>query len=156
MPLEVERWLHDRTRDEFVQQMIHIPSHPFGWSAGKWREWYPDVADGGETGTQTAKMGVDGERFRLTTRKAKFMWQTGWWNQHQRLLQSMSNQKLRPGLVLSGDLRRRGTRKLLQWRPLFRVKSNSFDHYWSSGHRFGMAEQSEGDSPDGSKSYSFG
>lgn len=108
VPPEVERWLHDRTRDEFVQQMIHIPSHPFGWSAGKWREWYPDVADGGETGTQTAKMGADGERFRLTTHKAKFMWQTGWWNQHQRLLQSMSNQKLRPGLVLSGDLHATG------------------------------------------------
>ena len=38
---EVERWLHDRNRDEFVQQMIHIPSHPFGWSAGKWREGIP-------------------------------------------------------------------------------------------------------------------
>ena len=70
----------DRTRDEFVKQMIYIRSHPFGWSAGKSREWYPDVADSGETGAQIAKMGLDGERFRLKTRKAKFMWQKGWWN----------------------------------------------------------------------------
>ena len=104
---------------------------------------YPDVADGGETGTQTAKMVVDGERFRLTTRN-KFMWQTGWWNQHQRLLQSMSNQKLRPGLVLSGDLHVTGHQNGCEWRPLFRVKSNSFDHYWSSGHRFGMPSRARG------------
>lgn len=114
IPPEVERWLCSRTADETVDQLMHIPSHPFGWSAGKWREWYPDVADSGQAGTQAAQMYVDGQqRFKLTTGKAKFMWQKGWWNQHQRLLESISNQKRRPGLVLSGDLHATGHSKII-------------------------------------------
>ena len=114
VPPEVEGWLHNRSKDESVDQLMHIPSHPFGWSAGKWREWYPDVADSGQTGTQTAKMGADGQRFQLTTGKTKFMWQKGWWNQHQRLLESMSAQKRRPGLVLSGDLHATGHSQIVE------------------------------------------
>ena len=114
VPPEVEGWLHNRSKDESVDQLMHIPSHPFGWSAGKWREWYPDVADSGQTGTQTAKMGADGQRFQLTTGKTKFMWQRGWWNQHQRLLESMSAQKRRPGIVLSGDLHATGHSQIVE------------------------------------------
>ena len=114
VPPEVEGWLHDRSKDETVDQLMHIPSHPFGWSAGKWREWYPDVADSGQTGAQTAKMGADGQRFQLTTGKSKFMWQKGWWKQHQRLLESMSSQKKRPGLVLSGDLHATGHSQIVE------------------------------------------
>lgn len=114
IPPEVERWLCSRTADETIDQLMHIPSHPFGWSAGKWREWYPDVADSGQAGTQAAQMYVDGQqRFKLTTGKAKFMWQKGWWNQHQRLLEAISNQKRRPGLVLSGDLHATGHSKII-------------------------------------------
>ena len=108
VPPEVERWLVSRTQDQTVNQLMHIPSHPFGWSAGKWREWYPDVADSGGKGAQTAKMGAEGKRFKLTTGKSKFMWQEGWWSQHQRLLSAMANQQRRPGLVLSGDLHATG------------------------------------------------
>ena len=114
VPPEVEGWLHNRSKDEAVDQLMHIPSHPFGWSAGKWREWYPDVADSGQSGAQTAKMGADGQRFQLTIGKAKFMWQKGWWNQHQRLLESMSSQKRRPGLVLSGDLHATGHSQIVE------------------------------------------
>ena len=39
IPPEAESWLHARTQDDSVAQLLHIPSHPFGWSAGKWREW---------------------------------------------------------------------------------------------------------------------
>ena len=110
VPDEVERWLIGRTRDESVRQLFHIPSHPFGWSAGKWREWYPDVADvaassGDDRDPTVARFGVEeGERFGLTTDRAKFMWQAGWWRQHQRLLEALSGQRKRAPVVLSGDL----------------------------------------------------
>ena len=108
VPQSVEAWLVDRTLTEDVAQLIHMPSHPFGWSAGKWREWYPDVADTGQAGAQVAQMGVEGQQFRLTTDKPKFMWQQGWWTQHQRLLGSLTAQKRRAAIVMSGDLHASG------------------------------------------------
>jgi hypothetical protein len=42
---EVEQWLHARTASTDVSHLVHAPSNPFGWSAGKWMEWYPDVLD---------------------------------------------------------------------------------------------------------------
>lgn len=106
VPPEVERWLHERTRDQSVAQLLHVPSHPFGWSAGKWREWYPDVADVGDPTRPTVSPIDDlpeGERYGLTADRDKYLWQAGWWNQHQRLLNSLTSQR-RPGIVLSGDL----------------------------------------------------
>ena len=45
---EVERWLLARIASPEVTHLVHAPSNPMGWSAGKWMEWYPDVliADG--------------------------------------------------------------------------------------------------------------
>lgn len=106
VPPEAEQWLHERTQDQSIAQLLHIPSHPFGWSAGKWREWYPDVADIGDAGgvAVTACCDVGDKRFGLTTDREKYLWQSGWWNQHQRLLESLTSQKQRRGIVLSGDL----------------------------------------------------
>jgi hypothetical protein len=106
IPPEAERWLHERTRDEGVAQLLHVPSHPFGWSAGKWREWYPDVADIGDAEGPGAVQCCDvGDlRFGLTTDRQKYLWQSGWWDQHQRLLAGLGAQSRRPGVVLSGDL----------------------------------------------------
>ena len=106
IPPEAERWLHQRTLDESVAQLLHVPSHPMGWSAGKWREWYPDAVDTGKRGSATAAICCDvgDQRFRLTHERDKYMWQTGWWKQHQRLVTSLSAQKKRAGIVLSGDL----------------------------------------------------
>ena len=107
IPPEAERWLAERTRDESIAQLLHVPSHPFGWSAGKWREWYPDVADIGDD-TEGPGIAVccdaGDQRFGLTTDREKYLWQKGWWLQHQRLLQSLTEQKRRNGIVLSGDL----------------------------------------------------
>ena len=114
VPTEVERWLINRTRDQKISQLMHVPSHPFGWSAGKWREWYPDVADSGKSGAQTAQMGADGEQFKLTTDKPKFMWQRGWWEQHQRLLAAMTEQGKRSGIILSGDLHATGHSQIIR------------------------------------------
>jgi len=105
VPPEAEHWLHQRTRDQSVAQLFHVPSHPFGWSAGKWREWYPDVADLDDGGATVSRIGdFGGRNFRLTTEREKYFWQAGWWRQHQRLLESLASQSRRPGVVLSGDL----------------------------------------------------
>lgn len=106
VPPEVERWLLARTADQTVAQVLHVPSHPFGWSAGKWREWYPDVADVGDGETPAISQCCDAGDVRvgLTKDREKYFWQHGWWTQHQRLLGSLTAQKERPAIVLSGDL----------------------------------------------------
>ena len=105
VPPEAEHWLHQRTRDQSVAQLFHVPSHPFGWSAGKWREWYPDVADLDDGGATVSRIGdFAGSNFRLTTEREKYFWQEGWLRQHQRLLESLTSQSQRTGIVLSGDL----------------------------------------------------
>ena len=109
VPPEAEAWLKARTADQRVRHVFHVPSHPFGWTAGKWREWYPDVADVGEGNTAVAQIRADGgDTFRLTTKRRKFHWQRGWFLQHQRLLASLAAQQERAGIVLSGDLHATG------------------------------------------------
>lgn len=116
VPPEVERWLHARNRASSVAQLLHVPSHPFGWSAGKWREWYPDVADidegSGRVASQTYMK--PGRHHGLTTNREKYLWQIGWWKQHQRLLESLSSQPGRAPIVLSGDLHAIGHAALLR------------------------------------------
>lgn len=87
---QVEEWLHARTASPDVRHLVHSPSNPWGWSAGKWGEWYPDVLDA-ETG-------------RLTTDVAKPYWQEGWVRQHDRLAESIGSMRGRSPLVVSGDL----------------------------------------------------
>ena len=89
IPKEAEQWIMDRTSTEVTTWLFQIPSSPVGWTAGKWSEWYPDVfqADG--------TMGV--------APKEKYLWQKGWWLQHQRLLQHFSKQSRKP-IILQGDL----------------------------------------------------
>jgi len=86
---EVEKWLHARTSATEVTHLIHAPSNPPGWTAGKWGEWYPDVLD------------TDGK---LTVKKPKPYWQPGWLKQHDRLIQALSEMKGRTPLVISGDM----------------------------------------------------
>jgi hypothetical protein len=89
LDLEVEKWLKARTAAREVSHVVHVPSNPPGWTAGKWGEWYPDV------------LGSDG---RLTTAKAKPYWQPGWLKQHDRLMESIAAVRERVPLVMSGDL----------------------------------------------------
>lgn len=86
---EVEKWLKARTAATNVRHLVHAPSNPPGWTAGKWGEWYPDV------------LGRDGK---LTTAVAKPYWQSGWLKQHDRIIESLSAMKDRIPLVVSGDL----------------------------------------------------
>ena len=87
---QVENWLLQRTAVNDTRHLVHAPSNPPGWSAGKWGEWYPDVLD---PETQT-----------LTTRIPKPFWRQGWLEQHDRLLQGLNENRSRTPLVISGDL----------------------------------------------------
>jgi hypothetical protein len=96
---EVETWLLSRTASGDVTHLVHAPSNPPGWTAGKWMEWYPDVLD--ESGG-------------LTTAKPKAFWQPGWMAQHDRLISAMAAMPLRSPLVVSGDLHAIGIGRILR------------------------------------------
>ena len=87
---QVERWLLERTRSSDVAHVVHAPSNPLGWTAGKWGEWYPDV--------------LNAERTGLTSARAKPYWQEGWLRQHDRLVEALTQMRDRAPLVISGDL----------------------------------------------------
>jgi hypothetical protein len=87
--LEAERWLNARMAATEVAHVVHAPSNPPGWSAGKWGEWYPDV------------LGPDKK---MTIARPKPYWQPGWLKQHDRLMAAMSAMTGRAPLVISGDM----------------------------------------------------
>lgn len=89
VPPSAERWLLERTAAEDTLHFLHVPSTPFGWTAGKFGEWYPDV------------LGADGT---LGTDAAKPFWPAGWWEQHQRLVSALGSQRRRVPVVVQGDL----------------------------------------------------
>lgn len=90
----VENWLTQRTASKDTRHLVHVPSNPPGWTAGKWGEWYPDVLHP-ETG-------------QLTTQIPKPHWKQGWLNQHDRIMQSLADMKHRNPLVIAGDLHATG------------------------------------------------
>lgn len=97
IPSEAEQWLTDRIADNQVKHTIQVPSTPFGWSAGKWLEWYPDLL---------------GKDQKLHDDLDKYMWQEGWQLQHDRILQAMHDNKAKKPIMLSGDLHAFGAGKL--------------------------------------------
>jgi hypothetical protein len=84
-----ERWLLERTRAEDTAHYFHAPSLPFAYSSGKLGDWYPDVLD-----KATGK---------LVMWEPKMGWQKGWFAQHQRLVDALSQQKKRTPMVVQGD-----------------------------------------------------
>ncbi|NWG70755.1 MAG: hypothetical protein HXY23_03975 [Parvularculaceae bacterium] len=106
VPPETEDWLITRTKNAPVRHLIHMPSHPMGWTAGKWREWYPDVVapKSGGKGDVIVSTHREGQGGHLTTSRAKYMWQQGWFSQHQRIVSALSAQTSRPAVMVSGDL----------------------------------------------------
>ena len=96
---EVEKWLKARAAATEVTHVVHVPSNPPGWTAGKWGKWYPDV------------LGSDGK---LTVNEAKPYWQSGWLRQHDRLMEAISTMKGRSPLVISGDLHAIGIGRMLR------------------------------------------
>jgi hypothetical protein len=115
VPPEVEAWLMNRMQSSPVRHMIHSPSFPVGWTCGKWREWYPDVVDapvrsaGGDVVVQTHSFsGVTS----TTTDRPKYLWQKGWFQQHQRLLEAMTRAP-RAAIVASGDIHAVGSTRIV-------------------------------------------
>jgi hypothetical protein len=86
---EVEKWLLGRSAVSDAAHVVHAPSNPVGWSAGKWGEWYPDG------------LGADG---RLSAATVKAYWQPGWLAQHDRIVAAISAMKRSTRLMISGDL----------------------------------------------------
>lgn len=107
IPKSVERWLIERSANSGATHFAFAPSHPFGWTAGKWREWYPDVvAPKGYDGIVANELLADtaGE---LSTTAKKYLWPRGWWNQHQRLLTAIAERPT-SRFILSGDIHAQG------------------------------------------------
>ena len=97
--VEAENWLKARMAATEVAHIVHAPSNPPGWTAGKWGEWYPDV------------LGPDKK---LTMSIPKPYWQPGWLRQHDRLMAAMSSMKGRAPLVISGDMHAIALAKMLR------------------------------------------
>ena len=98
-----EEWILSRMEKSTAKSLAFIPSHPFGYTAGKWREWYPDVvAEKGASGTVINELLSD-TKGSLTDDVDKFLWQKGWFLQHQRLIKSISERK-GPRFIFSGDI----------------------------------------------------
>jgi hypothetical protein len=89
VPRETEGWLSARMADRAVRHLVHVPSMPPVWSAGKWGDWYPDFLD---------DQGV------LGVTKPKPYWQPGWLAQHDRLMKAASAMPDRTPLFISGDM----------------------------------------------------
>ena len=106
-PEEAERWVIDRINTSPARHYALVPSHPIGWTAGKWREWYPDVVAQPGPGSVGSNDPMPGTQGVLTADAEKYLWQEGWWDQHQRLLDALSN---RPGsrITFSGDIHAQG------------------------------------------------
>ena len=110
---EGEKWLLSRIKESKAKHLAFIPSHPFGYTAGKWREWYPDVvAEEGTTGTVVNEL-LSGTSGSLTTNANKYLWQQGWFMQHQRLIKSISERK-GSRFIFSGDIHAIGASSITQ------------------------------------------
>ncbi|WP_411288577.1 hypothetical protein [Phenylobacterium sp.] len=96
VPPAAEAWLAGRTGDADIRHVMQVPSTPWGWSAGKWGEWYPDA------------LGADGKP---AARPDKPGWRAGWFEQHQRLL-ALAGSRGRDSLVASGDLHAVGAARI--------------------------------------------
>jgi hypothetical protein len=91
IPLEAEEWIINRTQDANTTYFVHFSPISWGWSAGKWLSWYPDI-----------KTKVDGQPV-LTTNISKYMWQAGWFEQHNRILNATFLGNSTP-LFVCGDM----------------------------------------------------
>ena len=99
LPDTVEAWLMRRMAAQETRHVVNLPSTPVGWSAGKWGEWYPDLLQANGT---------------LGVAKPKYLWQSGWNLQHNRLLQAASAMAGIP-LFLSGDLHALGEGRIQRY-----------------------------------------
>lgn len=114
VPLDIENWLSDRAQVSEARHFAFVPSHPFGWTAGKWREWYPDVvAPEGFTGVVSNTLMDNTVKGELTSKAQKYLWPKAWWEQHQRLLAALDKRSSRR-FIFSGDIHALGAIAILE------------------------------------------
>lgn len=112
VPAAIEEWAIETCVESSASHFAFIPSHPLGYTAGKWREWYPDVV--AEEGDQTVSNELLGEtKGSLGLNADKYLWQSGWWAQHQRLLAALA---ARGGsrFMVSGDIHALAAERITQ------------------------------------------
>jgi len=108
-----EEWILTRFQESSVLHLAFIPSHPLGYTAGKWREWYPDVvASDNEEGVILNEL-LSGKTGKLTTKAEKYLWQQGWFLQHQRFLKGLSN-RVENSFTFSGDIHAIAANKIIK------------------------------------------
>ena len=108
-----EKWLLSRIVNSKAKHLAFIPSHPLGYTAGKWREWYPDVvAEEGASGIVINEL-LSGRKGSLTINADKYLWQKGWFLQHQRLLKTIS-ERAGSTFIFSGDIHAIGAASIIQ------------------------------------------
>jgi hypothetical protein len=90
---EVEAFLLDRLKTSRADHYIHVPSNPFGWTAGKIGEWY-------------------GDKPPPAVPNDKGFWPSGWFDQHQRIIRALSAQRERAAITISGDMHASGAKRL--------------------------------------------
>ncbi len=100
IPPEAENWVKNRMTAENTEFVINFSPHAYGWSAGKWLSWYPDVA------------GEENDKQVLTTKEEKYMWQEGWFKQHNRLLKSASKMDNSTPIFVNGDMHAQAAGKI--------------------------------------------
>lgn len=91
---DVEAFLVDRLKRSDAQHYVQVPSNPFGWSRGALGEWYAD---------DVHKEGRDDD---------KGYWMPGWFEQHQRLAQALTDQRGRAAISISGDIHASGSKQI--------------------------------------------
>lgn len=91
-PMDAEQWLVDRMEAEDTRYLVHFSPIAVGWSAGKWLEYYPDVRAKAPDGPY------------LTTEEEKYMWQEGWFEQHNRILNAAYSMQSSQPLFVCGDM----------------------------------------------------
>ncbi|TXT58651.1 MAG: conserved membrane protein of unknown function [Promethearchaeota archaeon] len=91
IPKEAEDWLIQRMTANETEHVINFSPISYGWSAGKWGSWYPDV-----------KITEDGKPV-LTKEEEKYAWQEGWYLQHNRILGATQRSKSTQ-LFVCGDM----------------------------------------------------
>jgi len=102
IPLDAEQWIIDRSRAENASYVINFSPISFGWSAGKWLSWYPDI-----------KVKRDGQTV-LSNEGSKYMWQEGWFEQHNRILNASYNMNNSTALFVCGDMHTQTAGKIHQ------------------------------------------
>jgi hypothetical protein len=92
IPQDAENWIKSRMKAEDTDYIINISPISYGWSAGKWLSWYPDI-----------KTKINGYPT-LTKDIEKYAWQEGWFKQHNRILNASFNMENATDLFLCGDM----------------------------------------------------